>query len=147
VRVFATCTVDLRQLVQWLIQCGVTTVAMESAGVYWIPIYELLELSGIKACLLPSLPSSSVNELKPTPRRSASRWWATGAAIERSTSSSRTSNRRGTCFVFPERPCLPPASVRSKVAAPGPATRISTCPGSILTLLYTRNQTTGREVP
>jgi transposase len=62
VRVFDTCTVDLRQLVQWLIQCGVTTVAMESAGVYWIPIYELLELSGIKACLLPSLPSSSITE-------------------------------------------------------------------------------------
>src|SRR5450755_623738 len=81
VRVFDTFTDDLQQLVQWLIQCGVTTVAMESTGVYWIPIYELLELSGIKACLLPTLPSSSVNELKPTPRRSASRWWATGAAI------------------------------------------------------------------
>jgi transposase len=54
VRVFDTFTDDLQQLVQWLIQCGVTTVAMESTGVYWIPIYELLELSGIKACLVSS---------------------------------------------------------------------------------------------
>jgi transposase len=54
VRGFDTFTDDLQQLVQWLIQCGVTTVAMESTGVYWIPIYELLELSGIKACLVSS---------------------------------------------------------------------------------------------
>src|SRR6202030_4156875 len=40
--------------VEWFIQCGLTTVAMESTGVYWIPIYELLELSGIKACLVNS---------------------------------------------------------------------------------------------
>jgi transposase len=54
VRVFDTFTDDLQQLVHWLIQCGITTVAMESTGVYWIPIYELLELSGIQACLVNS---------------------------------------------------------------------------------------------
>jgi|SRR5579862_704480 len=54
VRVFDTFTDDLQELVQWLIRCGVTTVALESTGVYWIPIYELLELSGIKACLVSS---------------------------------------------------------------------------------------------
>jgi len=43
VREFSTFTPDLHVLVEWLRQCGVTTVAMESTGVYWIPVYELLE--------------------------------------------------------------------------------------------------------
>jgi hypothetical protein len=38
VRVFATFTEDLQQLADWLLQCEVTTVAMESTGVYWIPL-------------------------------------------------------------------------------------------------------------
>src|SRR6185436_15815882 len=37
VRVFDTFTEDLEKLATWLEQCGVTTVAMESTGVYWIP--------------------------------------------------------------------------------------------------------------
>jgi hypothetical protein len=36
VRVFATFTEDLERLTDWLEQCGVTTVALESTGVYWI---------------------------------------------------------------------------------------------------------------
>jgi hypothetical protein len=43
VRVFPTFTEDLEQLADWLSQCGVTTVAMESTGVYWIPVYDILE--------------------------------------------------------------------------------------------------------
>src|SRR4051795_12264254 len=43
VRVFASFTEDLEQLADWLTQCGVTTVALESTGVYWIPLYEILE--------------------------------------------------------------------------------------------------------
>ena len=43
VRVFATFTEDLERLTDWLEQCGVTTVALESTGVYWIPIFEILE--------------------------------------------------------------------------------------------------------
>ena len=43
VREFGTFTADLRALAAWLKQCGVTTVAMESTGVYWIPLFELLE--------------------------------------------------------------------------------------------------------
>ena len=42
VRCFGTFTVDLHALAKWLRQCGVTTVAMESTGVYWIPVYEVL---------------------------------------------------------------------------------------------------------
>jgi transposase len=47
VRVFATFTADLHALVAWLVECGIDTVAMESTGVFWIPIYELLEQHGI----------------------------------------------------------------------------------------------------
>jgi transposase len=52
VRVFATFTEDLQRLVDWLVHCGVTTVALESTGVYWIPLYELLEQRGIRPCLV-----------------------------------------------------------------------------------------------
>src|SRR3982751_6552949 len=47
VRVFQTFTADLHALVAWLVACGIDTVVMESTGVFWIPIYELLEQHGI----------------------------------------------------------------------------------------------------
>src|SRR5215212_4709206 len=47
VRAFPTFTVDLQALVAWLQACGIDTVVMESTGVFWIPIYELLEAAGI----------------------------------------------------------------------------------------------------
>jgi transposase len=52
VRVFATFTEDLEQLADGLAQCSVTTVALESTGVYWIPLYEILERRGIRPCLV-----------------------------------------------------------------------------------------------
>jgi transposase len=48
VRAFATFTPDLHALVDWLLQCAIDTVAMESAGVSWGPIFELLEQHGMK---------------------------------------------------------------------------------------------------
>ena len=42
VRQFATFTGDLQRLADWLTTCGVDTVVMESTGVYWIPLFELL---------------------------------------------------------------------------------------------------------
>ena len=42
VRKFGTNTGDLEALAAWLKDCGVTAVAMESTGVYWIPLYDLL---------------------------------------------------------------------------------------------------------
>src|SRR5882757_3066975 len=42
VRKFGTNTADLEAIANWLKACGVTTVAMESTGVYWIPLYDLL---------------------------------------------------------------------------------------------------------
>ena len=46
VRCFQTFTADLQALADWLKQCGVETVAMESTGVYWIPVFEVLESHG-----------------------------------------------------------------------------------------------------
>lgn len=48
VRKFETYTPDLRALADWLKTCGVDTVAMESTGVYWIPVYEILEERGFQ---------------------------------------------------------------------------------------------------
>ena len=45
-RKFGTFTPDLHALADWLTACGVDTVAMESTGVYWIPVYEMLEARG-----------------------------------------------------------------------------------------------------
>lgn len=52
VRAFPTFTVDLHALADWLKACGIDTVAMESTGVYWIPIYEILEARGFQVCLV-----------------------------------------------------------------------------------------------
>ncbi len=48
VRAFGTFTVDLYRLADWLVACGIETVALESTGVYWIPIFEVLEARGIQ---------------------------------------------------------------------------------------------------
>jgi len=42
VREFGAMTDDLHALANWLLACGVDTVALESTGVYWIPVYEVL---------------------------------------------------------------------------------------------------------
>ena len=52
VRSFPAFTEDLQQLAEWLVKCGVTTAAMESTGVYWIPLYDLLEQYKVKPCLV-----------------------------------------------------------------------------------------------
>jgi transposase len=52
VREFSTFTGDLERLAEWLIACGVTTVAMESTGIYWIPVFEILESHGLEVKLV-----------------------------------------------------------------------------------------------
>jgi len=52
VRRFGTFTADLDALADWLLDCGITTVAMESTGVYWIPVFELLEARGLQVFLI-----------------------------------------------------------------------------------------------
>jgi len=43
IRCFPTFTVDLERLTDWLQRCRIRTVAMESTGVYWIPLFQILE--------------------------------------------------------------------------------------------------------
>ena len=52
VREFPSFTTDLFALADWLKKCGIETVAMESTGVYWIPLYELLESRGFDVKLV-----------------------------------------------------------------------------------------------
>ena len=52
VREFKSFTDDLHELADWLKHCGITTVAMESTGIYWIPLFEILEESGFEVRLV-----------------------------------------------------------------------------------------------
>jgi len=52
VREFGTFTTDLEALAAWLKKCGVTTVALESTGVYWIPLFEVLDRHGFEVKLV-----------------------------------------------------------------------------------------------
>jgi|SRR5688572_14397118 len=52
VRCFGAFTVDLHALADWLKACRIDTVAMESTGVYWIPLFEILEERGFKVSLV-----------------------------------------------------------------------------------------------
>jgi transposase len=52
VREFKSFTTDLYELVDWLEKCGIETVVMESTGVFWIPLYELLESRGFDVKLV-----------------------------------------------------------------------------------------------
>ena len=52
VRRFECFTADLHRLADWLQNCGVRTVAMQSTGVYWIPLYEILDERGFEVYLV-----------------------------------------------------------------------------------------------
>lgn len=52
VRRFGANSCDLHAIAEWLRACGVTTVAMESTGVYWVPLFELLEARGFEVWLV-----------------------------------------------------------------------------------------------
>src|SRR5208283_5160156 len=54
VRSFPTFTEDLLALAAWLLAGRIRTVAMESTGVYWIPLFQILEARGIEVCLVNS---------------------------------------------------------------------------------------------
>jgi transposase len=51
VRKFGTFTDDLEAMAQWFEECGVTSVAMEATGVYWIPLFQILERRGMQVIL------------------------------------------------------------------------------------------------
>ena len=52
VREFGSWTADLRRMAEWLKQCGIRTVAMQSTGVYWVALQEILEREGFEVCLV-----------------------------------------------------------------------------------------------
>jgi transposase len=52
IRCYASFTENLFALADWLRQCGIRTVAMESTGVYWIPLFHILESRGFEVCLV-----------------------------------------------------------------------------------------------
>lgn len=52
VRKFSCFTEDLRRMSAWLKECGVTTVAMEATGVYWVPTFQILESDGFEVLLV-----------------------------------------------------------------------------------------------
>lgn len=63
VRQFDTFTADLHAIADWLLERGVTTVALESTGVYWIALFEVLEDRGLEVCL------ADTRKLKSVPGR------------------------------------------------------------------------------
>jgi transposase len=52
VQVFECFTTDLHRLAEWLKQCRIKTVVMQSTGVYWIPVYDVLEQHGFDVWLV-----------------------------------------------------------------------------------------------
>jgi hypothetical protein len=52
VRRFSTFTNDLVRMADWLKSCGITSIAMESTGVFWIPLFQILEDQGFRVCLV-----------------------------------------------------------------------------------------------
>src|SRR5271157_4695662 len=52
IRRFGCTTAELQAMAQWLSQCGICTVAMQSTGVYWIAVYDILEEAGLEVYLV-----------------------------------------------------------------------------------------------
>src|SRR5580658_1139539 len=52
VRTFQTFTDDLHRLADWFARCGIKTIVMESTGVYWIPVFEILEQRGFEVMVV-----------------------------------------------------------------------------------------------
>jgi transposase len=52
VRQFGTYTEDIHALVDWLLRCGVDSLALESTGVYWIPVFEILSARGLQVAVV-----------------------------------------------------------------------------------------------
>jgi transposase len=74
VREFRTFTADLERLADWLVQCRIKTVAMESTGVYGIPLYEILEQRGFEVMLVNARDVRNVQDAR------ATLWTASGCA-------------------------------------------------------------------
>ena len=60
VQIFQAFTADIQRMTDWLKTIGVETVAMESTGVYWVPVFEILESAGIKVIVANARETRSV---------------------------------------------------------------------------------------
>lgn len=60
IQTFQAFTHDLQRMADWLVDLGIKTVAMESTGVYWVPVYEVLESRGIQVILVNAREARSV---------------------------------------------------------------------------------------
>src|SRR5215468_387987 len=52
VRCFGCTTAELKKMAEWLTQCRIRTVALQSTGVYWIAVYDILEEAGLEVYLV-----------------------------------------------------------------------------------------------
>src|SRR3954463_15180879 len=52
IREFGSWTADLQRMAEWLMRCGIRTVAMQSTGVYWVAVQEILERAGLQVYLV-----------------------------------------------------------------------------------------------
>ena len=69
VRRFGTYTADLIALADWLEACGITSVAIEATGVYWIPLFEMLVAEGFEVFLVDASYTKRVKGRPKTDRR------------------------------------------------------------------------------
>src|SRR3990170_7822877 len=65
VRTFRSFSGDLHKMADWLTSVGIRTVAMESTGVYWIPVFEILEARGLEVLLVNARHVKNVPGRKP----------------------------------------------------------------------------------
>ena len=63
-RRFGSFTCDLKLISEWLRDCGITTVAMEATGIYWIPLFFKLEADGIDVQLVNAREVKNISEKK-----------------------------------------------------------------------------------
>ena len=73
VRKFGAFTCDLYAIADWLAECAVKSVAMESTGIYWIPLYQILEERGFEVCLVNARQMKNVSG-RPKTDRLDCRW-------------------------------------------------------------------------
>ena len=73
VQSFRTFTADLERLADWLLACGITSVAMEATGVYWIPVYDILEARGLEVTAPPGCTDMPLGCVRTVPQRTS---WA-----------------------------------------------------------------------
>ena len=69
VKVFGATPLELEKMAAWLLEGGVESVALESTGVYWIPVYEVLESRGLEVLLVDTRSIVRVPERTKTDRR------------------------------------------------------------------------------